>query len=159
MLYFVTILHVILCILLILVILLQPGKGSDVGAAFGGGVGSAVFGPRGPANFLGRATTVVAILFMGTSVTLALNSSQETSSSSLDDELERLLEQKEIDEPAGFEPIDIEAELDSLTVPDGATTDGDVEPASEEDGSGGESSENAPVNTGLDASPEADDAP
>jgi len=132
MLYFVVILHVILCILLILVILLQPGKGSDVGAAFGGGVGSAVFGPRGPANFLGRATTVVAILFMGTSVTLALNSSQQTSSSSLDDELQRLIDQKEDDAPAGFEPIDVGAEFDALTVPDAGEADVEA-PSGEED--------------------------
>jgi len=148
MLYFVVILHVILCILLILVILLQPGKGSDVGAAFGGGIGSTVFGPRGPANFLGRATTVVAILFMGTSVTLALNSSQETSSSSLDDELERLIEQKEVEEPAGFQPIDI----------DGATND-EAAPSSEEDDGREESFERTPTDDGLEVSPEPDGAP
>ena len=66
-------LHVLLCIFLVLIILLQPGKGGDVGAAFGGGGGGAqMFGPRGPASYLQRATTGVAILFMVTSVTLAL---------------------------------------------------------------------------------------
>src|SRR5690606_20240887 len=73
---FVVALHVLLCLFLILIILLQPGKGGDVGAAFGGGSSSAVFGPRGPGNLLQRATTVVAVLFMCTSVTLALYSNR-----------------------------------------------------------------------------------
>lgn len=72
---FVIALHVVLCLFMILIILLQPAKG-DMGAAFGGGGGGsgAVFGPRGPANMLQRATTVVAVMFMGTSITLALYS-------------------------------------------------------------------------------------
>jgi len=73
---FLTVLHIILCILLVLIILLQPGKGGDVGAAFGGGGGGSMFGPRGPATLLSRATTGVAVLFMVTSVALALLSDQ-----------------------------------------------------------------------------------
>ncbi|MFK7928288.1 MAG: preprotein translocase subunit SecG [Myxococcota bacterium] len=71
-------LHIILCILLVLIILLQPGKGGDVGAAFGGGGGGGggMFGPRGPATLLSRATTGVAVLFMVTSISLALFSGQ-----------------------------------------------------------------------------------
>ena len=49
---FVVSLHIILCIAMILIILLQPGKGGDVGAAFGGGGGGTMFGPRGPASLL-----------------------------------------------------------------------------------------------------------
>lgn len=76
---FVVALHVMLCVFLILIIILQPGKGGDVGAAFGGGGGgSTVFGPRGPTGLLQRATTVVAVLFMATSVTLALYSDEGT---------------------------------------------------------------------------------
>ena len=68
---------IVLSILLILIILLQPGKGADVGAAFGGGGGgSAMFGPRGPANLLSRATTVAFVLFLFTSITLALYSNK-----------------------------------------------------------------------------------
>lgn len=71
---FLIVLHVILCILLVLIILLQPGKGGDVGAAFGGGGGGGggMFGPRGPATLLSRATTGVAVTFMVTSILLAL---------------------------------------------------------------------------------------
>lgn len=72
---FINIFHVVLSILLILIIILQPAKGSDIGAAFGGGGGSStMFGPRGPGTILSRATTVVAVLFMFTSISLAMRS-------------------------------------------------------------------------------------
>lgn len=92
MLLFVTLLHIILCFVLMLVILLQPGKGADVGAAFGGGGGSStIFGPRGAGSFLSQATTIVAILFMGTSVTLAVYSNASLrSGSDVENELRRL---------------------------------------------------------------------
>ncbi|MFH1080888.1 MAG: preprotein translocase subunit SecG [Pseudomonadota bacterium] len=67
---FVTAVHVIVCIILILVILLQAGKGANMGAAFGGS-SQTVFGSSGPASFLGKMTTVIAILFMLTSLTLS----------------------------------------------------------------------------------------
>ena len=97
MLLFVIVLHILLCFLLMLVILLQPGKGADIGAAFGGGGGSStIFGPRGPASLLSRATTVVAVLFMVTSVTLAIYSNESVrSGSDVQEEIERL--QKEED--------------------------------------------------------------
>ena len=60
---FVTILHIFLCIGLMLIILLQPGK-SDIASAFGGGAGNQMYGPRASGHFLGRATTVIALLFM-----------------------------------------------------------------------------------------------
>lgn len=104
---FVVALHVLLCIFLVLIILLQPGKGGDVGAAFGGGGGSgSVFGPRGPANLLQTATTVVAIMFMGTSITLAYYSSQKMlSSANVEDELLRMQqEQMERTNPIDEEP-------------------------------------------------------
>lgn len=88
---FVVALHVVLCLLLILVIVLQPGKGGGVGGAFGGGGSSSVFGPRGPAGLLQRATTFVAVMFMVTSVTLAMYSDKSTlSNANVGDEIERL---------------------------------------------------------------------
>jgi preprotein translocase subunit SecG len=100
---FVQALHVVLCLFLILIIILQPGKGGDVGAAFGGGSGSStVFGPRGPAGLLQRATTVVAVLFMATSVTLALYSNQEMlSNANVDDELLKLQEEAVVTDKEG----------------------------------------------------------
>jgi len=66
---FFIVLHVIVCILLILIVLLQTGKGAEMGAAFGGAT-QTVFGSSGPAGFLNKLTTVVAILFMVTSLIL-----------------------------------------------------------------------------------------
>jgi preprotein translocase subunit SecG len=93
---FVVALHVVLCLFLILIIILQPGKGGDVGAAFGGGGGSStVFGPRGPTGLLQRATTLVAVMFMGTSITLALYSNQRLmNDANIDDEILRLQQEK-----------------------------------------------------------------
>ena len=68
---FLTILHVLVCIFLIGVVLLQRGKGAEIGAVFGGGGGSIVFGSRGAGNFLSKLTTAAAIVFMITSLSLA----------------------------------------------------------------------------------------
>lgn len=63
--------HVIVCFALILIVLLQTGKGADIGAAFGGGSSQTIFGSSGAGNFLTKATTVAAIVFMCTSLALA----------------------------------------------------------------------------------------
>jgi preprotein translocase subunit SecG len=68
---FLTILHVIVCIFLIAVVLLQRGKGAEIGAVFGGGGSSTVFGSRGAGSFLSKLTTGAAIVFMITSLSLA----------------------------------------------------------------------------------------
>ncbi len=69
--------HVIVCIALILVVLMQSAKGEGLaGTAFSGGLSGAVFGGRGAAGFLSRATTVLAIVFMVNCGTLAFMSSQ-----------------------------------------------------------------------------------
>ena len=65
------IIHVVVCIALIMIVLLQTGKGADMGAAFGGGSSQTLFGSTGASTFLSKATTVAAIVFMLTSLTLA----------------------------------------------------------------------------------------
>ncbi len=67
----VTVAHVIACFMLIFVVLLQKGSGSDMGAAFGGGSSDSVFGARGSGSFLGKLTALIATVFMVTSLTLA----------------------------------------------------------------------------------------
>jgi preprotein translocase subunit SecG len=69
------VLHVIVAVALILIVLLQAGKGAGIGAAFGG-ASQTVFGPRGPGNFLSKLTTAAAGIFMVTSLVLAIFSSQ-----------------------------------------------------------------------------------
>ncbi len=71
--------HVIICIAMILTVLLQTGKGADMGAAFGGS-SQTVFGSSGPGTFLGKMTTFIAIFFMLTSLWLAYSSTHKTSS-------------------------------------------------------------------------------
>jgi preprotein translocase subunit SecG len=65
------IIHVFVCLFLIAVVLLQSGKGAEIGAAFGGS-SQTLFGSRGAASFLGKMTTVAAVIFMLTSLTLAI---------------------------------------------------------------------------------------
>lgn len=73
-------LHVLVCVFLIAVVLLQTGKGADIGAVFGGS-SQTLFGSVGPGTFLSKLTVVVAVIFMLTSLGLAyLSSRQETAS-------------------------------------------------------------------------------
>jgi len=93
-------LHIVLCLFLITIIMLQPGKG-DGSLAFTGGGSSSLFGPRGPAGVLQRATTIVAVLYMGTTITLALYSNRSMlTNANVDEELKRLQE----DHPAQEAP-------------------------------------------------------
>jgi len=66
-----TVLHVLVCIFLIAVVLLQRGKGAEMGAVFGGGASSTVFGSRGAGNFLTLLTKICATVFMLTSLSLS----------------------------------------------------------------------------------------
>jgi preprotein translocase subunit SecG len=70
--YLVVFLHVVACFFLIAVVLLQQGKGQDLASAFGGGGTQTAFGPRGSANVLSRATTVLAAIFMLSSLALSV---------------------------------------------------------------------------------------
>jgi preprotein translocase subunit SecG len=70
--YVFVVLHVIACLFLIGVVLLQQGKSQDLASAFGGGGTQTAFGPRGSANVLSRATTILAALFMVTSLALSM---------------------------------------------------------------------------------------
>ncbi|QTA87064.1 preprotein translocase subunit SecG [Desulfonema magnum] len=81
----VVVIHVIVCVALIMIVLLQTGKGADMGAAFGGGSGQTLFGSTGASTFLSKATTVVAIMFMVTSLGLAYLSSHRTGNSIMTD--------------------------------------------------------------------------
>jgi preprotein translocase subunit SecG len=71
-------LHVIVSAILIGMVLLQKGKGADIGAAFGG-ASNTVFGPRGAQSFLAKLTTTAAIIFMITSFFLAITSVKKSS--------------------------------------------------------------------------------
>ncbi len=77
------ILHVIVSLFLIGVVLLQAGKGAEIGASFGSASSHTIFGSRGPGSFLGKLTTGAAIVFMITSFSLAFVGKRGGSSSSV----------------------------------------------------------------------------
>jgi len=79
----VTIVHIVVSIGLILIVLLQTGKGADMGVVFGGS-SSTIFGSSGAGNFLTRLTTGMAIVFMITSLTLGYFSGRRPSASVFD---------------------------------------------------------------------------
>src|SRR5512135_2292584 len=83
--YLLTFLHVVVCIILILVVLLQSGKGADLAGAFGGGATQTAFGSRGPASFLSKLTTVAAVIFMITSLSLAIIGNKREARSLMDE--------------------------------------------------------------------------
>jgi preprotein translocase subunit SecG len=74
------ILHVLMCFAIIGIVLLQSGKGADIGSAFGGAGSQAVFGSMGTPTVLGKITGAIALLFTITSFTLALTSGNRGSS-------------------------------------------------------------------------------
>jgi preprotein translocase subunit SecG len=90
-----TVVHVLACVLLMVIILLQPGKSGGISAALGGAGAQQVFGGRGAGNFLTRGTWIIGSIFFGTSILLAYISS------SVEDTLEKRTQTAEVNEPAG----------------------------------------------------------
>ena len=126
----VNVVHIIAAVVLIGVVLLQSGKGADMGAAFGGG-GSTVFGPSGPGNMLTRLTTIMAILFMATSLTLAVMSAQRTSV--FDDVEEPATLTVPATEPLATEPLATEPVATEPVATEPVATEPAAEPAAAEE--------------------------
>jgi preprotein translocase subunit SecG len=132
-----TVLHVIVCAVLIAVVLLQRGKGAEMGAVFGGGASATVFGSRGAGTFLGKLTTGCAVIFMLTSLSLAYLVSQSTGERLFEGAIEDLMQEDTPLEQFGTIPPEESSEADSVpaTQPD--------TPASGSDTAGGEGGEAA----------------
>jgi preprotein translocase subunit SecG len=79
--YLLLVIHILVCISLIGIVLIQGGKGAEVGAAFGAGASNTIFGASGGQSFLGKMTTGAAVIFMLTSMALAIFWGQPGSSS------------------------------------------------------------------------------
>jgi preprotein translocase subunit SecG len=92
--------HVGVAILIVILILMQKGKGADMGSAFGGGASGSVFGSKGSANFLSRTTAVLATVFFVTSLTLAYFNKGTVDSSSVLDQINESSITIESDQPA-----------------------------------------------------------
>ncbi len=131
--------HTLIALLIIVLVLLQRGKGADAGAAFGAGASGTVFGARGSGSFFSRATAVCATAFFVTSLTLAYLSSQSSSapSSIVDDApaVEEAVESVESDLPA-LESADSVNADDSVDLPALEETDVPEEPMTDESGEG-----------------------
>jgi len=130
--------HTFIAIMIIVLVLLQRGKGADAGAAFGSGASGTVFGARGSSNFFSRATAILATVFFASSLTLAYMSSQRVEGpSSLIERAPVVEPLEESDEPtpgSGADPVQELPALDDDAEPDPNTTDlpslepGDAEP-------------------------------
>lgn len=94
-----TILHVLVCLFLIVVVLLQSGKAADLAGAFGGMGSQTAFGPRGSATILSKATTISAALFMITSLSLAILHTREGRASG------SVLDKAPVSQPAPAKPV------------------------------------------------------
>lgn len=116
----ITVIHIVVCLALILIVLLQTGKGASIGASFGGGGSQTLFGGSGAATFLSKATTVIAVIFMLTSLTLAYMSGH-TSKNSIITEIASPVEQAmpmEQDIPVDMATDGQEASTESLPAED-----------------------------------------
>lgn len=111
MIFLITVLHILACLALIMIVLLQTGKGADIGASMGGAGGQAMFGTSSATTMLSKVTTGIAILFMLSSLFLAYHSGHRVKASIMDD----------------VKPV-VEQTVPDTTVPDAAP----VEPAASE---------------------------
>jgi len=123
-------LHIIVCFFLIAVVLLQRGKGAEMGAVFGGGASSTVFGGRGAGNFLTKLTTGSAILFMCTSLTLSYLATSRSGERLFEDgvEEEAALEEDIFEDLGTVPPEAAEGAEETLAAPPEAEGVGADEP-------------------------------
>lgn len=104
MLILLTIIHVIVCVFLVIVVLLQSGKAADLAGAFGGMGSQTAFGPRGATTVLSKATTVAAGLFMLTSLTLAIMATKNAGTGSSVLERQKATQTQKGGTPAATQP-------------------------------------------------------
>jgi len=138
---FLTVLHVMVCFVIVVVVLLQRGKGAEIGAVFGGGASSTVFGSRGAGNFLTKITTGAAIIFMCTSLALAYFASDAGQG-------ERLFDPEQVEQPAPADP-------DEPDSPFGEFGEFGEAPAGPPDAAPAETPDAAPAETPDTAPPDA----
>lgn len=107
--------HVLLAVVLVILVLLQHGKGADMGAAFGSGSAGSLFGPSGSATFLSRATGFVAAMFFVTSMSLTYFSANRNESGSV----MSIMEQSEVSVDSADSNVDEESTVENRkTVPE-----------------------------------------
>ncbi|MEN8135450.1 MAG: preprotein translocase subunit SecG [Thermodesulfobacteriota bacterium] len=107
----ITFVHILVCFFLIIIVLLQHGKGADVGATFGG-AGNTVFGTEGPVPMLNKVTTAVAIIFMLTSVTLAYFSANTGTGSVMEEGAPPITATLPVEQPLETGPLKVQMPSD-----------------------------------------------
>lgn len=110
-----TTIHIIVCVFLILVVLLQSGKAADIAGAFGGMGSQTTFGPRGAATALTKATTVAAALFMLTSLTLAVLQTRDAGTRGAGSALDNLKTAVPAAAPATPAPVQVPVQIPGAT--------------------------------------------
>ena len=127
-----TIVHVVVCLFLVGIVLLQHGKGADIGATFGGSSQS-LFGTEGPLPLLNKITTAAAIIFMLTSVTLAYISSQSSNTSVMSEVgVSQPAPKVEVAQPMAKEDMVMEKPVEENNVAEQKTPVAKDKPAGEE---------------------------
>lgn len=107
---FLQVFHIMVCVVLVIAVLIQHGKGADIGAVFGGGASNTVFGSRGAGNFLSKITTGAAIAFMLTSLALSYIANTQSTRS--------IFGEDDAAPAAGFEEVEIPSDTEA-TAEDG----------------------------------------
>ena len=102
----ITFIHILVCFFLVVIVLLQHGKGADIGATFGG-AGNTVFGTEGPVPLLNKITTAVAILFMVTSISLAWLSANSGTGSVMENVAAPITTQVPVEQPLETGPVKV----------------------------------------------------
>ena len=127
-----TIVHVVVCLFLVGIVLLQHGKGADIGATFGGSSQS-LFGTEGPLPLLNKITTAAAIIFMLTSVTLAYISTQSSTTSVMSEVgVSQPAPQVEVAQPLAKEDMVMEKPAEKGQAAEKASSAAAVNPVEEE---------------------------
>lgn len=131
--------HVLVALAIVGLIMLQQGKGAEMGASFGSGASQTVFGAAGSGNFFSKATALLVAVFFATSLTLAMLSKESVDV--VDDGIPDLvevdapvteLEQDDIPEPSDVAESDVPEAMDGeVDVPEAVDTDPSVEPETE----------------------------
>lgn len=113
--------HLVLAVSIVVLVLLQQGKGADMGAAFGGGSSQSLFGARGSSNFLSRATSIIVTSFFLTSLVLAYLYTRTGEQESVVSRsvLEQVQENETVDSPSDIpESEAIEVQVQEPDVPE-----------------------------------------
>jgi len=126
----ITIIHIFVAIALIMIVLLQTGKGADMGLAFGGGSSQTLFGTTGASSFLSKSTTAIAIVFMLTTFSLTIMWGKRNESSVMSDynaPIQNSSGEQQTEPPGGNEKAQAETQIPAQETSERATQQAVVE--------------------------------